>query len=147
EILDGEFLLTDLVTVETRLERIQSEMRMKGRGVSTAVSIEHELMEQIKAHLEAEKPLRDFELSAEQEKSLRGYGFLTQKPVLIVLNMGEEAQDPASLLTYDHQHSRVVGLQGKIEAEIAQLDPEDAAVFMAEYGISERGADRVIRLS
>jgi ribosome-binding ATPase len=147
EILDSEFLLTDLVTVETRLERIQSEMRIKGRGVSTAVSIEHELMEQIKAHLEAEKLLRDFELSAEQEKSLRGYGFLTQKPVLIVLNMGEEAQDPASLLTYDHQHSQIVGLQGKIEAEIAQLDAEDAAVFMAEYGISERGADRVIRLS
>ena len=147
EILDTEFLLTDLVSVETRLERLQSEMRVKGRNVNPAASSEHELMEQMRAWLEDEKPLRDFDLTPEQEKAVRGYGFLTQKPVLIVLNMGEEMQDAASLLTYDHRDSRIVGLQGKIEAEIAQLDPESAALFMEEYGIAERGADRVIRLS
>ncbi len=147
EILDNEFLLTDLVTVETRMERIQTELRTKGRNVSAAVTTENELMQQIKEHLESEKPLRDFDLTPEQEKSLRGYGFLTQKPTLVVLNMGEEAADPASLLTYTHRDTRVVGLQGKIEAEIAQLDPEDAEMFMTEYGISERGAEKVIRLS
>lgn len=147
EILDTEFLLTDLVSVETRLERIQSEMRIKGRNVSPAVSQENDLMQAIKAHLEEEKPLRDFDLTPDQEKSLRGYGFLTQKPVLVVLNMGETLQDPAELVSYSHQDARVVGLQGKIEAEIAQLDAEDAAMFMEEYGISERGADKVIRLS
>ncbi|MAS37027.1 MAG: redox-regulated ATPase YchF [Anaerolineaceae bacterium] len=147
EILDTEFLLTDLVSVETRLERIQSEMRIKGRNVSPAVSQENDLMQAIKAHLEEEKPLRDFDLTPDQEKSLRGYGFLTQKPVLVVLNMGETLQDPAELVSYSHQDARVVGLQGKIEAEIAQLDAEDADMFMEEYGISERGADKVIRLS
>ena len=147
EILDNEFLLTDLVAVEAKLERIQSEMRVKGRNVSPAVSTEYELMQQLKAHLEDEKPLRDLDLTDEQEKSLRGYGFLTLKPVLIVLNMGEEMQDPASLLTYDHRDSQIVALQAKIEAEIAQLDADDAAMFMEEYGITERGADKVIRLS
>ncbi|MBZ0298817.1 MAG: redox-regulated ATPase YchF [Anaerolineae bacterium] len=147
EILDNEFLLTDLVTVETRLERIQTEMRVKGRNISAATSSENEVMQLIKAHLEEEKPLRDFDLTDEQEKALRGYGFLTQKPVLLVLNMGETAVDPASVLTYAHRDSQIVGLQGKIEAEIAQLDPEDAELFMTEYGIHERGADKVIRLS
>jgi GTP-binding protein YchF len=147
EILDNEFLLTDLVTVETRLERIQSDLRVKGRNVSAAVAEENELMLKIKAHLENEQPLRDFDLTPDQEKSLRGYGFLTLKPVLIVLNQGEVAQDAGALLQYSHRHSQIVSLQGKIEAEIAQLDPEDAELFMQEYGITERGAERVIRLS
>jgi len=147
DILDSEFLLTDLVAVETRIERLQSEIRVKGRNVSQNVSSEYELMQQIKEFLESEKPLRDFDLPPDQEKMIRGYGFLTLKPVLIVLNMGDEAVDTTSLLNYEHQDVRVVGLQGKIEAEIAQLDPEDAAMFMEEYGISERGADKVIRLS
>jgi GTP-binding protein YchF len=147
EILDNEFLLTDLVAIEGRLERIQAEIRTKGRNVSQNVAGEGELLEAMKAHLEAEKPLRDFDLTPEQEKGLRGYGFLSLKPVLIVLNMGDEAKDPASLLTYEHRDSRVVGLQGKIEAEIAQLDPEDAEMFMGEYGITELSANKVIRLS
>jgi GTP-binding protein YchF len=148
EIVDTEFLLTDLVTVETRLDRLQNELRIKGRNVDKAVPGEIALLERFKAQLEAEKPLRDLDdLTPDELKSVRGYGFLTLKPVLVVLNMGEEAQPPEAILTYAHRHSTVVGLQGRIEAEIAQLDPEDAALFMAEYGISERSADRVIRLS
>jgi ribosome-binding ATPase YchF (GTP1/OBG family) len=61
--------------------------------------------------------------------------------------MGEQMQDPANLLTYDHRHSRVVGLQGKLEAELAQLDADDAQMFMEEYGITELSAAKVIRLS
>jgi hypothetical protein len=147
EMLDTELLLTDLVTIETRLERIQNDIRVKGKNVDKSVTSEGELLEKMQAHLEDEKPLRSFGLTAEQEKSLRGYGFLTLKPVLVVLNMGEETPDPQSLVTYDHPQSTVAGLQGKIEAEIAQLDTEDAEMFMQEYGISERGADKVIRLS
>ncbi len=148
EMLDSEFLLTDLVTVETRLEKLTNEQRIKGKNVDKAVPDEIELMERFKAHLEDEKPLRDMDdITPEQHKSIRGYGFLTLKPVLVVLNQGEEAQENASLLTYDHQHSDVVALRGKIEAEIAQLDAEDAEMFMEEYGITERSAHRVIRLS
>ena len=68
--------------------------------------------------------------------------------MLVVLNMGEEAADPASILTYDHKGSAVVGLQGKLEAEISQLDdPDDKAMFMDEYGITELSAAKVVRLS
>ena len=147
EMLDTELLLTDLVTVESRLERLNSELRTKGRTVDKSVRDELELMEQLQPHLENEQPLRSFGLSDEQEKRLRGYGFLTLKPVLVVLNMGESLRDPAEILTYDKPQSRVAALQGKIEAEIAQLDADDAEMFMAEYKISERGADKVIRLS
>jgi ribosome-binding ATPase len=147
EILDTELLLTDMVTVENRIERLQTEMRVKGKNVDKAIPAEFELMEQMKTHLENEQPLRTFGLTTEQEKGIRGYGFLTLKPVLVVLNMGETAQPPESILTYDYPHTRLAGLQGKIEAEIAQLDDEDAAMFMEEYGIAERSADRVIRLS
>jgi ribosome-binding ATPase len=147
EILDTELLLTDMVTVENRIERLQTEMRVKGKNVDKAIPAEFELMEQMKTHLENEQPLRTFGLTTEQEKGIRGYGFLTLKPVLVVLNMGETAQPPDSILTYDDPHTKLAGLQGKIEAEIAQLDDEDAAMFMEEYGIAERSADRVIRLS
>ena len=148
EMLDSEFLLTDLVTVETRLEKLTNEQRIKGKNVDKAVPDEIELMERFKAHLEDEKPLRDMDdITPEQHKAIRGYGFLTLKPVLVVLNQGEEARESADLLTYDHQHSDVVALRAKIEAEIAQLDAEDAEMFMEEYGITERSANRVIRLS
>lgn len=148
ETLDTEFLLTDLVAVETRLEKLRSEVRIKGKTVDKAVPTEIELLEHFKEQLDAEKPLRDLDdITPEQHKIIRGYGFLTLKPVLIVLNQGETAKDPASLVTYAHQNSRVVSIQGKIEAEIAQLEPEDAEMFMGEYGISELSAARVIGFS
>jgi ribosome-binding ATPase len=148
QILDTEFLLTDLVAVETRLEKLRSEIRVKGKNVDKAIPAEVELMERFKAHLEDEKPLRDLDgISEDELRTIRGYGFLTLKPTLIVLNMGEEAKDPASVMAYDHKNSRMVAIQGKIEAEMAQLEPEDAEMFMSEYGITELSAAKVIRLS
>lgn len=147
EMLDNEFILTDLVTVDNRVQRIQSELRIKGKAIDPVIAAEMEVMERLKAHLEAEQPLRDLGLSETEIKPLRGYGFLSLKPVLVVLNMGDEAKDPKSILTYDHRDSRVVGIQGKLEAELAQLEPEDATIFMEEYGISELSAAKVIRLS
>ncbi len=147
EILDTELLLTDLVAVESRMERLRNDLRVKGKNVDKSVRDELELMEALQAHLESEKPLRDYDLTPEQEKRLRGYQFLTLKPVLVLLNLGETPQDPAAILDYGHSKGQVAALQGKIEAEIAQLDADDAAMFMAEYDISERGADKVIRLS
>lgn len=143
--LDGEFLLTDLVMVESRLEKIEAELKRKGRNTEKAVLDEKEQMLRLKAHLEEDKPLRDLGLTEAEIKPLRGYGFLTLKPVLIVLNAGDDGQSPA--LTYDHQKARVVTLQGRIEAELSQLDTDDAALFMDEYGIKELSAAKVIALS
>lgn len=147
ETLDGEFLLADLVTVENRLEKLTSEIRVKGKNVDKAVPAELELMEQFKAQLEAEKPLYDVEITAEQAKNIRGYNFLTLKPVLVVVNQGDEAKDVNSLISYNRNGSKVVGLQGKIEAELSQLDAADAEMFMQEYGITELSAAKVIHLS
>lgn len=148
ETLDGEFLLEDLATVETRLAKVKDEIRIKGKKLEAQYADEIALLERLQAHLEEEQPLRDFDLTDEQQKSLRGFGFLSLKPVLIVLNMGEEMKDPADILTYAHQNSSVVAIQAQLEAEIAQLDdPDDAAMFMEEYSITELSRARVIRLS
>ncbi len=145
EVLDGEFLLTDLVAVESRIEKLDAELRRKGRTAEKAVTDELEVMRRLKAHLETEQPLRDLGLTEAEIKPLRGYGFLTLKPMLIVLNTDEKNPNPT--IAYEHQHSRVFSLQGKIEAELAQLDSDDAQVFMEEYGITELSAAKVIRLS
>jgi GTP-binding protein YchF len=147
EAIDAEFLLTDLVSIEARLTRLQGELRTKGKNADKAIPTEIELLERLKAQLENEKPLRDMDLTDDELKIIRGFMFLTLKPMLIVVNMGEDLQDAEALVQYDHPGTKVVGLRGKIEAEIAQLDDEDAAMFMEEYGIEQRGADLVIRLS
>jgi ribosome-binding ATPase len=147
ETLDTEFMLSDLVSVEARLEKISDELRRKGRTTEQAIIAEKELLERMKEALESEKPLRDLGLEESEIKTLRGYGFLSLKPALVVLNAGEEQQDAASALTYAHENSAVVSLQAKIEAELAQLPPDDAQMFMEEYGITELSAAKVIRLS
>ncbi|MBE2271376.1 MAG: redox-regulated ATPase YchF [Anaerolinea sp.] len=145
EALDGEFLLSDLVMVESRLEKLDAEMRRKGRTMEKAQLDEIEMMNRLKAALEASTPLRDLGLTDEEMKPYRGYGFLTLKPALIVLNANEATKDTG--FTYEHQNARIVALQGRIESELAQLEPEDAEVFMEEYGITELSASKVIRLS
>jgi hypothetical protein len=147
ETLDGEFLLADLVMVEKRLEKLQGELRIRGKAVDKAVPVELELMERFKVQLEAERPLRELDITDDEDRMIRGYGFLTLKPALVVLNLGDEPKAAADLLHYDHPHTNVVGLQGKIEAELAQLAPDDAQLFMEEYGIAELSAAKVIRLS
>ncbi len=142
--LDTEFLLADLVTVETRLQRLHESLSRGGSKDKTADQREIALMERLKTALEAETPLRDVELTADEEKGLRGYGFLTRKPVLIASNMGEDIS-AAPAIDYPHAHSAVMVLQGKIEMEIAQLPPDEAAAFLAEYGIAEPTRERIIR--
>jgi ribosome-binding ATPase len=97
--------------------------------------------------LEAGKPIRDVELNAEQERLLRGYQFLTAKPQLLVLNISEAQLKNPPQFAYAHRSSDVVALSGKVEAELAQLDDEDASAFMEDLGISTAARDRAISLS
>jgi ribosome-binding ATPase len=106
---------------------------------------EAEMMQRLKAQLEQNLPLRDMGLTEAEIKPYRGYGFLTLKPALIVLNVGEDGKTVD--ISYPHQKSKVVSLQARIEAELSQLDPDDAQIFMEEYGITELSAQKVIRLS
>ncbi len=145
ESLDGEFLLTDLVMIETRIEKIEAEIKRKGKNTEKAILDEMDMMVRLKAHLETDKPLRDLRLTEAEFKPYRGYGFLTMKPTLIVLNTDETSGDIT--VPYDHADSLVVALNGAIEAELSQLEADDATMFMQEYGITELSADKVIRLS
>jgi ribosome-binding ATPase len=148
EMLDNEFLLDDLITVEKRLTKLEEEIRLKGKKLEAQYADEIATLKKMQTALEAETPLRDLGLTADEIKPLRGFGLLTLKPVLIVLNMGEEALDPAEMLTYEHRNSQIVGLQGRLEADMAQLDdPADVTMFMEEYNITELSAEKVIRLS
>lgn len=141
--LDTEFLLADMVTVETRLTKLKEGMN-KAKD-KAAAQREIALMERLHEKLSEERPLREVELSEEEEKSLRGFGFLTLKPVLVVVNIGDEQAEVP--LNYDFGHSQVVNLRGRLEAELSQLTGDDLALFMGEYGVTELGLAKVIHES
>ena len=143
--MDGELLLNDLIAVERKLERLAEERKKGGGRDKATVDREIGLFERFQAALNEEKPLRDVPISVEEDKSLSSFGFLTRKPVLVVLNLAEGQAAPA--ITYPHQHARIAALQGKLEMDLAQLPPEDQQAFLAEYGIEEPSLARMIRLS
>jgi len=145
DILEGEFLLADLITVENRIERIKDEM---GKGKNRAANAQElALFERLQAALEDNNPLRNLDLEQDEFTGLRGYGFLTLKPRLVLLNMDETLKEPSQVLDVSGKQTVVLSLLGKLEMEIAQLDSEDAALFMEEYGISELMRARVIHES
>jgi GTP-binding protein YchF len=145
--VDTEFLLSDLVTVEKRLERLTDERRKGKPSNPTTFEAELETLTRFKAHLDGLKPLRDLETSEEERRLVRGYGLLSLKPVLVIFNAGDQPFDLAQAADYQHGTLRLITLQGKIEAEIAQLEGEDQRLFLEEYGIQEAGAQRAIRES
>ncbi len=141
EAMLSELLLNDLIAVERKLERLDEERR-KGGTDKTINARQTELFERLNKTLSDNRPLRDMEFNAEEQKELASYGLLTRKPILTVFNLGEGQKAPAIQL--DHP---CVDLMGKLEMEIAQLSPDDAAVFMQEYGIEELSLSKMIRLS
>jgi GTP-binding protein YchF len=147
--LDFEFIFSDLLIVERRMERLERNLSKKGDYPERqANQQDYDLLTWIKETLEQEIPIRDLDLTPEEEKRLRGYQFLTAKPVQVVLNVGDDGDDaPGAHLSYSHRHSAVTCLRGALEMEISELDPEEAALFLAEYGIKEPGLNRMIRSS
>ncbi len=143
--MDGEFVLNDLIAAERKLERLAEERKKGGGRDRATIDREIVLFERLQAALNDEIPLRDMDISTEEEKMLSGFGFLSRKPVLVVFNLAEGQTAPE--IAYDHRHSQLVALQGKLEMDIAQLPAEDAQLFMEEYGIEEPSLNRMIRLS
>jgi GTP-binding protein YchF len=143
--MDAELLLNDLIAVERKQERLAEERKKGGGRDKAVIDREIALFERFKAHLDSDRPLRELQLSAEEEKNMAGFGFLTLKPMLVILNLADGQDAPA--IPYDHARSTLVSLQGKLEMDIAQLPPDDAAMFMAEYGIEALGLNRAISLS
>ena len=139
--MEGELLLNDLIAIERKLERLVEE-RKKGGTDKVLNERQTALFTRLHGILSAEKPLLGTEISAEEEKFLSGFGLLTRKPLLVLLNLGEGQAVPQVQTA-----SQTVALQGKLEMEIAQLSPDDAAVFMQEYGIEELGLNKMIKVS
>ncbi len=149
EDVEMELILSDLVVVEKRLERLDKDRK---KIKSPDLDREFELLEKCKALLEANTPLRQLELDAEDDKRIRGFQFLSQKPVLYVLNLGE---DDASRLHQREEeyrngplagrrHTAVTAICGKIEAELAELPRDEQKDYLSSYGLSESGLERLI---
>jgi GTP-binding protein YchF len=156
ETLNLELLFSDLALIDKRIQRIESQLG-KMRGPEKEVN-ERELgvIKVFKEALESDKSLRDVidEIDPEDQKLVRGFGFLTAKPLLILLNISDDQiGEPADKLVASAQDltsgSKVAvdTIAGKIEMEIGQLDPDDAQAFMADLGIAESGLGRIIRKS
>lgn len=147
--LDTEFLLSDLGIVERRLEKLESGLQRGAFKSKAEAQKEQALFQQLYETLSAERPLRALDLTAEELKGLRGYGLLTLKPVIVLINIGDEQEEIT--LDYPHPHTIVTNLRGRLEMELAQLsrdgDYETLEMFMAEYGVTELSLDRLIRLS
>jgi ribosome-binding ATPase len=141
--MEAELLLNDLIAVERKLEKLTEE-RKKGGTDKVLNERQTALFTRLHEHLSAEKPLRGVEVSEEEEKHLSGFGLLTRKPLLVLLNLGEGQAAPDLQASYS---GPLVALQGKLEMEIAQLPPEDASIFMQEYGITELSLNRMIKVS
>jgi ribosome-binding ATPase len=137
---DSELLLTDLVQIENRIVRLKKEKD------STR---ERELLERLKGELEAEHLLRDVELAAEESAMLAGFRFLSLKPLLVLLNVGEEAaasEPPEQVKTMaESKYLSLIQMAGKTEMEIAELAPEEQRDFLQDLGITETARDRFIR--
>lgn len=143
--VDGELLLNDLLAVERKLERLGEDARkgiVKDKGLHAQ---ELALFTKLKDALTAETPLRVLALTPAEEKQIASHQLLTRKPMLVVFNTGDEDNVPVPAQV--SPGARAVRLQGKLEMELAQLPPEDARLFMREYGIAELGLSRVIQIS
>ncbi|MHB1296796.1 MAG: redox-regulated ATPase YchF [Anaerolineae bacterium] len=141
-----ELILSDLGVVERRIERIQAGLGKARAAEVSALKDELALMERFKESLEAEVPIADLELEDDEALLIRGFQFLTAKPALVVLNLGEEDPIPTDLSWIgEHRNVRVVTLRGSIEMEIAQLPEEDVALFLETYQIGEPSLNLLVR--
>jgi GTP-binding protein YchF len=152
--VEFDLMISDLTQVEKRLERLEKDLK-KGR----TNDLEHEqaLLLRSKDALEKEIPLRELEMTNEERKLIKGFMFLSQKPILYALNIGESTTlgddlDSAvgrfKLEEVAHRpNAGATAICGKVEAELAEMDDEEAAEFLGSYGLHESGLVRLIRKS
>ena len=150
--VDFDLILSDLGQVEKRLERLEKDLK---RMRSPELEREHDLLLRAKAHLEGERPLREMTMTAEDKKRVRGFMFLSEKPILYVLNISETPdlgrELEGAIAKYDltevasRPNAGATAICGKVEAELAEMPDEDAAEFLASYGLKESGLVRLVR--
>ena len=151
--LDTELAFADLAVIERRLERLEADMRSRKAGEREAGLKEQALLEKFKSELENDRPLRGLDLSADELKLVSGFGFLTLKPLLIILNVGDaeaeqlhEIEGRLSTLA-EASRTTATAIAGRIEEELAQMSPDEAAEFRGEMGLPDSALSRVIDAS
>ncbi len=151
--LDLEFVLADLSVIEKRIEKLRVQGHHGTAAEREANDRELQVLEKLAPALREGRPIRDIELGDDEAKRVRGFRFLTEKPVLVLLNIGEadiaRATEIAARIAarYQHRYTQVEALSARIEMEIGQLEPDEAAVFRADLGLTESSLERVIHLS
>jgi GTP-binding protein YchF len=152
QTMEDELILADLGVVERRLERLDKDLK---KTATPDLRREQQVLQECRDALENGRPIRVLNLAGDDLKRLRGFQFLSAKPLLVVLNV-DEADIPsldgtvaaAGLTDFlARAQGRAVPLCAKIELEIAELEPDDARAFMSDLGLTESGLDRVIRAS
>jgi hypothetical protein len=150
ENLTVEIILSDQVIVENNIENKTRKARLTG---DKSLAAEVDLLKRLLSTLEDEKPLLDMELSDNERKTLRGYQFLSLKPVLVILNIAEDDLPRAKEIESEYSDLVTEGkrdvatLCGKIQMELIDLEPEEREEFLADLGITEAAMDKVIRKS
>jgi len=149
EGVELELMVNDLEQLSRRVERIEKDLKKKKEA-----ALEHELvlLNRCRAALEAEKPLRELEFAPDERKILTSFMFLSARPVLYVLNAGDEEAGEIDRVVEKHNlaplaarpGTAVAAVCGKVEAELADLEDAEAAELMAAYGLKESGLNRLI---
>jgi ribosome-binding ATPase len=152
--VEFDLIVSDLTQIEKRLERLQKDLK---KMRTPDLEKENALLLRAKEALEQEKPLRELEMSADEKKLIRGFMFLSQKPILYALNLsesttlGSDLEIASKKYKIEEAASRpnagATAFCGKVEAELAEMDDEEAAEFLASYGLKESGLRRLIRKS
>jgi ribosome-binding ATPase len=150
--VDFDLIVSDLGQVEKRLERLEKDLK---KMKNAELERENDLILRAKAHLEKELPLREMEITADDEKRIRGFMFLSQKPILYVLNVNESTNLGADLENAvskyglneiaSRKNAGATAICGKVEAELAEMSDEEAQEFLSSYGLKESGLTRLIR--
>ncbi len=152
--VEFDLMVSDLTQIEKRLERLEKDLKKTRTG---DLERERALLLRSKEALENEQPLRELEMSADEKKLIRGFMFLSQKPILYVLNISESSALGADLEAAvsrfrleeaaKRPNAGATAICGKVEAELAEMDDGEAADFLSSYGLKESGLVRLIRKS
>ncbi len=153
ERLDLELVFADLGVVERRVEKLRTSGRHGTTAEREANERELAILERILPALTEGRPIRDLELTEDEARAVRGFRFLTEKPVMVLLNVDEKQLPEAPALVESfreasrHRQTMFDAMAARIEMEIGELDEEEAASFREELGVAEPSLERVIRLS
>jgi GTP-binding protein YchF len=144
--INDELLLSDLIITENRLERI--ELSYKRGQKTNELQLEEKTLRKISEQLNDNQSIRDIQLSDYEEKSIRGFQFLTKKPIMIVLNSGEKnfGRNEDLLIEIKKRH-KIIEFTGNFEMELSQLDDDEAKMFMEDMGINESARNRLTKFA